>query len=282
MRYLLIVISFFCLVSVSEGAWTEFLEKEIPKTPWTQRPRVEQNVCIDCHTSDLMKEEYRKVPEDWRKSWHYKNGVSCQDCHGGDPRDATRSMLPEAGFVGLPKPKEVPQFCGKCHLGIKDNFLESGHGKALTTAGRGPGCVLCHGSHNIQKASIEIISPKLCGVCHKYDRAREMKASLLLTEQKINEIDRHLKTLKAGLIATQDDEKVLFQTQAEYRTLFHTVDVKLVQDRTAEFTKKLEVLNQQVQKGFKELKFRQDFAVFLMLIFIGLGITIFLLGRRSE
>ncbi len=282
MRYLLIVISFFCLVSVSEGAWTEFLEKEIPKTPWTQRPRVEQNVCIDCHTSDLMKEEYKKVPAEWRQSWHYKNGVSCQDCHGGDPRDAARSMLPEAGFVGVPKPKEVPQFCGKCHLGIKDNFLESGHGKALMTTGRGPSCVLCHGSHNIQKASIEIISPKLCGVCHKYDRAREMKASLLLTEQKINEIDRRLKTLKAGLIATQDEEKSLFQTQAEYRTLFHTVDVKLVQDRTAEFTKKLDVLNQQVQKGFKELKFRQDFAVLLMLIFIGLGITIFLLGRRSE
>jgi hypothetical protein len=60
------------------------------------------------------------------------------------------------------------------------------------------------------------------------------------------------------------------------------VDVKLVQDRTAEFTKKLEVLNQQVQKGFKELKFRQDLAVLFMLIFVGLGITIFLLGRGSE
>ena len=108
-----------------------------------------------------------------------------------------------------------------------------------------------------------------------------MKASLLLTEQKINEIDKRLKTLKAGLIATQDEEKVLFQTQAEYRTLFHTVDVKLVQDRTAEFTKKLAAIDEQVQKGFKELKFRQDFAVFLMLIFVGLGITTFLLSRRQ-
>ena len=282
MRYLLTVILVLSSVSVCAGDWSEFLQKEFPKTPWAQRPRVEQNVCIDCHTSDLMKEDYRDIPADWRKSWHYKNGVSCQDCHGGDPRDATRSMQPESGFVGVPKPKMVPEFCGKCHLGIKENYLESGHGKALKTTGKGPNCVTCHHSHDVQKADINLINEKLCAVCHTYDRAREMKAALLLTEQKINTIDRDLKTLKSGLIATQDEEKGLFQTQAEYRTLFHTVDVKLVQDRTGEFAKKLAVINAQAQKGFQELKFRQDLAVLFMLIFVGLGITIFLIGRRSE
>ncbi|MCL4501728.1 MAG: cytochrome c3 family protein [Deltaproteobacteria bacterium] len=243
---------------------------------------MERNVCIDCHTSNLMKEEYREISAQWRKSWHYQNGVSCQDCHGGDPNDAAKSMTPEAGFVGVPKPKGVPEFCGKCHIGIKDNYLESGHGKALMTAGRGPNCVTCHHSHDIQKASINIINKKLCGVCHTYDRALLMKGALLQTETKINELDRDLKTLKAGLIATQDDEKVLFQTQAEYRTLFHTVDVTLVQSKTEEFSKKLAAISQMTRKGFRELKFREDFSIFIMLIFIGLGITIFLLGRRSE
>jgi hypothetical protein len=195
MRYLLTVICFFSLVSVAPGAWTDFLQKEFPKTP-SETPRVEQNVCIDCHASDLMKDEYKAIPAEWRKSWHYQNGVSCQDCHGGDPRDAAKSMTPESGFVGVPKPKEVPQFCGKCHLGIMESYLESGHGKALMATGRGPNCLICHGSgHKIQKASIEIINEKLCSVCHAYDRARTIKASLLLTEQKINEIDAGLKTL---------------------------------------------------------------------------------------
>lgn len=282
MRYFLTMVFLLSLVSVSSGDWSEFLQKEFPKTPWAQRPRVEQNVCIDCHTSDLMKEDYRGIPGDWRKSWHYQNGVSCQDCHGGDPKDAARSMKRESGFVGVPKPKMVPEFCGKCHLGIKENYLESGHGQALMTTGRGPNCVTCHHSHDIQKASINIINEKLCGVCHSYDRAREMKAALLLTEQKINDIDRDLKVLRAGLIATHDEQQVLFQTQAEYRTLFHTVDVKLVQAKTGEFSKKLDSIMEQVRKGFQELKFRQDFSSFIMLIFIGLGITIFLLGRRSE
>jgi hypothetical protein len=282
MRSLLTVICLLCLVSVSEGAWTELLQKEFPKTPWAQRPRVERTVCIDCHDSDLMKSEYKAIPAEWRKSWHYRNGVSCQDCHGGDPKDAARSMTPQSGFLGVPKPKEIPEFCGKCHLGIKENYLESGHGKALMATGRGPNCALCHHSHDIQKASLEIINPKLCGICHTYDRAREMKAALLLTEAKINEINGNLQTLKAGLIDTQDEEETLFRTQAEYRTLFHSVDVNLVKARTAEFSKMLAALSQQVAKGFKELKFRQDFSTFILLIFVGLGITVFLWGRRKE
>ncbi len=282
MRYFLTMVFLLSFASVSSGDWSEFLQKEFPKTPWAQRPRVEQNVCLDCHLSDLMKEDYREIPAEWRKSWHYQNGVSCQDCHGGDSKDAASSMKPESGFVGVPKPKMVPEFCGKCHLGIKENYLESGHGKALKATGKGPNCVTCHHSHDIQKADINIINEKLCAVCHTYDRAREMKAALLLTEQKINEIDHGLKRLKAGLISTQDEEKALFQTQAEFRTLFHTVDVKMVQDRTEEFSKKLSTVAQWVQKGYQELKFRQDFSIFIMLIFIGLGITIFLFGRKPE
>lgn len=279
MRHLLTLICLLGLVSICEGAWTDLLQKEFPKTPWETRPAIERTVCIDCHTSDLMKKEYRGIPADWRKSIHYQNGVACQNCHGGDPKNAARSMTAEAGFVGVPKPKGVPDFCGKCHIGIKDDYLASGHAKALMTTGRGPNCVTCHHSHDIQKASINIINKSLCGVCHTYDRAREMKAALLSTEQKMNEINHNLQILKAGLIATQNEETVLFRTQAEYRTLFHTVDVKLVQARTGEFSKKLAVISQSVQKGFGELKFREHFSIFLLLIFIGLGIAAFLLGR---
>jgi len=281
MRYFLTVMAFFSLVSAAQGAWSDIFQKEFLTPAREEKPRVEQSVCIQCHTSDLVKAAYKGIPGDWRKSWHYQNDVACQDCHGGDPKDAAKAMTRESGFVGVPKPKDVPEFCGKCHVGIMENYLESGHGKALKATGRGPNCILCHGSHNIQKANLNIINEKLCGVCHSYERAKTIKASLLLTEQRINAIDKNLKTLKAGLIATGDEEKTLFATQAEYRTLFHTVDVNLVKDRTAEFTKKLAALNEQVQKGFQEMKFRQNFSIFVMLIFIGLGITVFLLGRSK-
>jgi len=279
MRYLLPLLFFFSLLSPAQGAWTDIFQKEFLPAA---KPKVEKEVCLVCHDSDLIKPEYRAIPGEWRKSWHYQNGVSCHNCHGGDPNDAAKAMLPASGFVGTPKYKDVPKFCGKCHLGIMQNYLESGHGKALMATGKGPNCVTCHGAHDIKKASIDLINEKLCSTCHTYERAKVMKASLMLTEEKINEIDARLKTLKAGLISTGDEEKDLFRTQAEYRTLFHTVDVTLVKDKTEEFNQRLAAIQAGVQKGFQELRFRQYFAVLIMLIFLGLAITLFFLSRKPE
>jgi Skp family chaperone for outer membrane proteins len=281
MKPVLAVIFFVSLLALPPGARSAAAQPGFPGPALTEKPRIERIVCLQCHGTALVPAKLRGIPNEWRKSVHYRNGVACNNCHGGDPNDAALAMSPQKGFVGVPKPKEVPQFCGKCHIGIMNSYLESDHGKALMTTGRGPNCIVCHGSHNIQKANINIINAKLCGVCHSYARAKDIKASLLRIEQKINEIDRNLKTLKAGLIATGDEEKTLFRTQAEYRTLFHTVDVNLVKSRTAEFTKKLAALSQQVQKGFQELKFRQNFSILIMLIFIGLGMVIFCLSRKS-
>ena len=282
MRYLFSLIALISLVSSADGAWKESFEKEFLRAPWGEGPKVAKEVCIECHASEMIKPEFREIPSEWRKSWHYENNVSCHDCHGGDPNDAAMAMSPARGFIGVPKYQDVPEFCGKCHIGILENYLESGHGKALRSTGKGPNCVTCHGSHNIQKASIDIISEGLCTRCHSYERAKTMKASLLLTEKKINELESGLKTLRTGLLYTGDNEKVLFRTQAEFRTLFHTVDVKLVKDRTDEFTKRLSATEEKISKGFHELRFRQNFSVFIMLIFIGLGVTIFLLGRKSD
>ena len=282
MKTLLAAACFVSLLAFPGAAWSDASQPGFPGPASNEKPRIEQTVCLQCHGTTLVPAAMRGIPREWRQSVHYRNNVACNDCHGGDPKNAALAMSPKQGFVGVPKPKEVPQFCGKCHLGIMKSYLESDHGKALLATGRGPNCVLCHGSHNIQPANLNIINEKLCGVCHSYARAREIKASLLLTEEKTNEIDKNLKTLKAGLIATGDEEKTLFRTQAEYRTLFHSVDVNLVKSKTAEFTKKLAALSQQVQKGFQELKFRQNFAIFIMLIFIGLGIALFFLSRKSR
>ena len=46
------------------------------------------------------------------------------------------------------------------------------------------------------------------------------------------------------------------ESPVEYRTLFHSVDVKLVQAKTEEFAKKLAAISQQTRKGFLDLKFR--------------------------
>jgi nitrate/TMAO reductase-like tetraheme cytochrome c subunit len=218
-----------------------------------------QTVCMDCHDSEGMRPEYRPIPGQWRASWHAQNDVSCHDCHGGDPRDAALAMSPQRGFLGVPKARQVPEFCGKCHIGILKHYLESGHGRALKASGAGPNCVTCHGAHEVQKARIDIINEKRCSQCHSYERAKVMKQSLFATEKKIRDIDEDLKKLKRQGMYTDEEDKALFRTEAEFRTLFHTVDVSLVEKKTDGFAGQLNEIGKRTRNLFAELDSRKPF-----------------------
>lgn len=282
MRYLIIsVMMLFVLPSVGAAGYKQEFESEFLTKPWAG-VQVEENVCISCHASDTMKPEFREITEAWQASWHAQNNISCESCHGGDSKDAALAMSRERGFLGTPQPKNVPEFCGKCHVAIVTNFLESGHGKALKAGSKAPNCVTCHGSHNIQKASISIISEQLCTKCHTYERAKIMKQALFLTENKIEELEKNLEALKREGIYPVTDERNLFSTQAEFRALFHTVDVNLVKDRTDGFTARLNQIDSNIQATNRELKFRKNFSAFLMLAFAGMGVAIFLLSQTKE
>ncbi|MDP3260711.1 MAG: multiheme c-type cytochrome, partial [Thermodesulfovibrionales bacterium] len=246
MRYLFIsLLVILTFSSFAVGGYKEKFEREFMSQPWAGE-QAEENACIACHVSDKMEPKLKNIPQNWQMSIHYENNVSCHDCHGGDPMDAAMSMSRQRGFIGAPKYTEVPEFCGKCHIGILKNYLESGHGKALKKTGKGPNCVTCHGSHKeeqfIQKANIDIINEQRCTKCHSYERAMIMKQALFLTEKKIGELEDNFKRLKKEGVFTADDEKPLFSTQAEFRALFHTVDVSLVKERTDEFRKRLDII----------------------------------------
>ncbi len=244
--------------------------------------RQEGTVCLECHDSDMMKAEFRGIPAEWRKSWHYQNNVSCNDCHGGDPKDAAMAMSPERGFVGKPSYEKVPEFCGKCHIGILKNYLDSGHGRALKASMSGPNCVTCHGSHGIQKADINIINEKRCSQCHTYERAQAMKQALSVTEKKIRDVEGRLRDLRGEGVYTEDEAKTLFNTEAEFRTLFHSVDVSLIKERTDGFVKRLEQIEAREGQISAELAFRKNFSAFLMIVFLALAVVILLLSKTPE
>jgi nitrate/TMAO reductase-like tetraheme cytochrome c subunit len=281
MRYLLLSLTIlFALPAMSTAGYREDFEKEFMTKTWAGE-QVEENLCISCHASDKMKPEFRETVDAWKVSWHAQNNISCENCHGGDPKDAEFAMSPQRGFVGVPQYKDVPEFCGKCHIGILSHFLESGHGKALKASRKAPNCVTCHGSHNIQKASIDIINEQQCTKCHSYERAKIMKVALFLIEKRIAQLEQNLQDLKQEGIYSDADEKSLFSTQAEFRTLFHTVDVNLVRSRTDEFTSKLDQIDKDIQATNRDLRFRKNFSAFLMLSFSGMGIIIFLLSTKK-
>jgi nitrate/TMAO reductase-like tetraheme cytochrome c subunit len=270
--------------SIAFADYRALFEKEFVHKAWLGSRVVEEGVCIDCHTSKEMKDDYLLIPQEWKMSIHYANNVSCHDCHGGDPDDAAVSCgTPHSGFVGIPKYAYVPEMCGKCHIGILKMYNQSGHGRAVIESGeKGPNCVTCHGSHQIQKAGIEIINSVRCSKCHSYERAKTIKQALFNTEKRMGDIDESINGLKARGVLTGDEEKMLFRTHVEFRTLFHSIDVSLVQNRTEEFAGKLGVIEKMVKDIYSQLGFRKNFSAFLFLLFICLGITLYVDHKRRN
>lgn len=277
----LVLVILLALAATSNADYRESFKKEFVTMPWAgTESRV--NTCIECHTSESMKEDLKRIPDEWRRSWHFQNNVDCQGCHGGDPEDATMSMTHVRGFEGSPGRAEIPDFCGKCHIGILKTYRLSGHGSGLSPEGNTPVCVTCHGSHDIQKASINIINEQLCTQCHSYERAKLMRQALFVVEKKIIDVEKKLAALKKDGVLIESEEKTFFSTQAEFRTLFHAIDVDLVKQRTDEFSDRLNRIDASLGDYFRELAFRENFSAFLFLLFLGLFIAVFLLSLTYD
>jgi hypothetical protein len=268
--------------SLSHGGYQEVFEKEFLMADWAGTQE-KSSVCVACHSSGKMDQEMHNLVREWRHSWHAANDVSCHDCHGGAPEDASSSMSHDRGFVGTPADENVPQLCGTCHIAIMKNYLSSGHGQNFCVSpDGGPNCITCHGSHNIQQASIDIISEEMCSECHSYERAELMKQALYAVEDKMTTIKHDLNRLQRAGIPLQDQEKTFFRAHSEYRTIFHTIDIELVKEKSNEFMEKLAAIEVEIESADDRLAFRRNFSAFLLLIFAGLSGVVFLLTRSDN
>lgn len=204
----------------------------------------EQTVCLQCHGAQPGK---GGIPvKAWQGSIHADNGISCHGCHGGDPKDAVNAMSPARGFVGVPAETGVPAFCGRCHVGIMDEYLKSVHGQALGKGG--PTCVTCHGSHAVMKATLELINEKSCSRCHPYDRAAAIREAMQQTEGLIVDIERKIERFKGEGVNTEAREKSLFALRNRYHRLFHVVNISRVKQESGRIQQELGIINQTLVK----------------------------------
>lgn len=190
----------------------------------------EEIVCIRCHGG--LPGRLGEPVKLWRDSIHAQNGIACNNCHGGDPKDAANAMSPARGFLGAPKEAAIPDFCGRCHVGVKKDYLQSAHGRALGKGG--PTCVTCHSNHLVLKASLNIINEKNCGQCHGYERARAIKEAMQQTEDMIVSTSDRIEGFKGEGVETDRLEKGLFSIRNRFHTMFHDVDVEKVKLESAQ------------------------------------------------
>ena len=123
----------------------------------------------------------------WERSIHAERGVSCADCHGGDPSATTidAAMSPEAGYIGAPAKADIPALCASCHADVSQmrqydlptdqyaKYKESIHGTKLAEGDTNVAtCYDCHGGHQVLKANDPASTvymanvPQMCANCH--------------------------------------------------------------------------------------------------------------------
>lgn len=156
----------------------------------------EPTSCVACHSNaDLIgDEEMTRIASDFQEDVHAQVGLSCHDCHGGNPDpqlsedvDAMDPAFPPHPYVGAPKRVDIPAFCGRCHsdpvfmrrfrpdvrVDQEREYWTSHHGLALKRGDtRVATCIDCHGVHGIRKAG-DPRAPvyptrvsQTCGHCH--------------------------------------------------------------------------------------------------------------------
>lgn len=95
----------------------------------------------------------------------------CTDCHGS--HDLHRATNPKSTLHW----QTIPATCGRCHQNIRQTFLRSVHGQAVSSGKRdAPVCTDCHGEHTIaavRQATSKVSPahiPETCGQCHAAER----------------------------------------------------------------------------------------------------------------
>ncbi len=187
-----------------------------------------ETVCIQCHGGQPG--SLGAPVKDWQGSVHQRNGISCHDCHGGDPTDFANAMSPERGFIGAPDYEKVPEFCGRCHVGVLADYQESAHGRKVSEGGAQ--CVICHGSHAVQEARLDLINDRDCSRCHEYGRAAEIKTALAETDARFAAVGGEFERLKRLGVDVEGMKGKLFDLRNRFHRVFHSVEVEKVRAET--------------------------------------------------
>jgi hypothetical protein len=161
---------------------------EEPKPPHGPLPT--ETSCVQCHAEldGALQEPTKHTGDDV----HFTRGLSCHDCHGGDPAagldgDPGAAHSRAKGWTGKPARKDIPAFCARCHADPEfmkrfdphtrvdqlSEYRTSGHGRRLQTGDdRVAVCVDCHGVHGIRRINDPLsgVHPtrlaETCARCH--------------------------------------------------------------------------------------------------------------------
>ncbi len=165
-------------------------------TALAQGPEATETSCTICHSDgDLVQQGHLEIVTDFSQDVHSEVGLSCHDCHGGnpdpvvadDPELAMDASFADNPYRGAWDPMDIPSACGRCHsdpsymrtykpaarVDQETEYRVSRHGLALQQGDTAVAtCTSCHGTHGIKRSS-DPASPvyptnvaETCSGCH--------------------------------------------------------------------------------------------------------------------
>ena len=166
-----------------------------PLSGQTPSAAADSGSCTACHSA--LDGRLARPAQLINDDVHTKNGLSCANCHGGDPSslDMTVAMSRQKGFLGKIDRRKIPELCARCHSDAAfirkfkpqqrvDQlalYKTSVHGKRLAQGDTAVAvCTDCHSVHDIREVK-DVLSPvyplklpETCARCHS-DQARMAK-----------------------------------------------------------------------------------------------------------
>ena len=145
----------------------------------------QKNYCIECHQE--LEDELLAPVVTFKIDIHQQFGLSCADCHGGNPSEEDIDLAKDKTFKGTPQRSRIPEFCASCHsdpsymrrfnpslrVDQLDLYWTSEHGQLLKKGDTKVAlCTDCHATHGIQAAThpkswtFPWNIPQTCSRCH--------------------------------------------------------------------------------------------------------------------
>jgi nitrate/TMAO reductase-like tetraheme cytochrome c subunit len=202
------------------------------------------NSCIQCHSKPAFSATDKKLYKyfrDWELSIHAQEGVTCVDCHGGNPNKIDKKEAHGKDILQLMtsvKYEQISVTCGKCHEENAENYKKSKHYKMLTEKGRShptPTCVTCHGSINTSIPKSDDIA-KICATCHNAVTENnpenpEIASYLIKRLSFINYYSRYL--ISKGVLEEDPQfSKIIDEEFSELAQIWHTLELDRIEEKT--------------------------------------------------
>ncbi len=140
-----------------------FLGAQFP-VPQASSPALPaEGACVKCHTQSTGRAE--EVVRLHSSSAHGRAGVSCDDCHGGDPTQTDKVKAHSSNFTGKPDRSATLMMCGVCHAPQLAQFKTGEHFPEKQGIPR-VDCAECHGAHSVGNPPETFSLGQFCVSCH--------------------------------------------------------------------------------------------------------------------